>query len=217
MVVIVTPLVSPASATVTNTCGRSPVPDAIPAFFHFPPAGLALLGRGPVPVHDLAHLLAGFQDNIEGLAQGDRHLHGHARGIVVDFLGGPGRDFRHARGLALARRSGCTSSGTLQVERSSTIGTTGGGGGSPWQPATRHTPSIRDQRDIAGLLKDRVRDPALKYGEEYTLPIRARSFVVSVTKHGVHCLHGGLFFLIRLGRYSRRVSRKKRTVDDVHL
>ena len=78
-----------------------PVPDAIPAFFHFPPAGLALLGRGAVPVHDLAHLLAGFQHNIERLAQRNRHLHGHARGIVVDFLGGPGRDFRHARGAGL--------------------------------------------------------------------------------------------------------------------
>ena len=69
-----------------------PVPRPVPALLHFPPARLALFGRGPVAIDDLPHLLARLQDNVQGLAEGDGHLHRHARGIVIDFLGGPGRD-----------------------------------------------------------------------------------------------------------------------------
>ena len=80
-----------------------PIAHAIATLFDFPPARLALLRRGAVAIDNLPHLLARFQDNIERLTEGHGHLDGHARGIVVDFLGGPGRDFRGARGAGLGR------------------------------------------------------------------------------------------------------------------
>ena len=120
--------------------GAGGVAHAIHGFPVLPPRfdlglGRAILWRGRsldnrfgVTIEDGLHLLPGLQDHIERGIERDGHFIDLPRGILIDFLGlGPWPRATAAWGRGF-RGGGCTNAGTVQWDRSSAGGATGGSG-----------------------------------------------------------------------------------------